>query len=231
MRRAIVWVVVLLLVLGGGYLGDNMLRGYAENRVADAISAELGEAAGAPSVGLGGFPFALSLVTRSVPTARLAVDELPLEISGQEVVLSDVVADTGEIRLGSQAVNIASLTGSARLSYRDLARVADVPVRYAGQGRLELRYSREFFGRQVAFAVSALPELDVDGQVIRLSDPKLELAGNAIDINLSQDQLDAIIEPITVTLDHDLRLTSLVPDDGGIAIGVGGTNLSVPIPG
>lgn len=221
---------MVLVVLGGGYLGDNMLRGYVENRLSDAISTELGEAAGWPSIGLGGFPFAFSLLTRSVPEAHLAVDALPLEISGHRVELTDVVADTGQITLGAEAVRVASLTGSATLAYDDLATIADVPITYAKDGRLELRYTRELFGRELSFAVSALPKLDVDGQVVRLSDPKLDLAGNDVPITLTQDQLDAIVEPIAVNLDHDLRLTSLAPGTDGIAVGVDGTNLSLPVP-
>jgi hypothetical protein len=230
MRRALIWSAVVLALLGAGYLGDNALRGYVESRVADAISTEFGEAAGAPSVGLGGFPFALSLVTRSVPQARLAVDALPLEISGHTVTLTDVVADTGQVTLDGTTLNVATLTGSATLGYPDLAAIADVPITYAGNGRLELRYTREVFGRQLSFAVSALPKLDVSGQVIRLTDPKLDLAGNDINLNLTQDQLDGIIEPIKVQLDHDLRLTSLAPGEGGVAVGVSGTNVSLPLP-
>ena len=230
MRRTLVWTAVVLVVLGGAYLGDNMLRGYVENRVADAITDEFGGSAGAPTVGLGGFPFAMSLLTRSVPQSHLAVDALPLEISGHPVELTDVVADTGAITLGTEAVTVASVTGSATLAYSDLATIADVPIAYAEDGRLELRYVRELFGRELSFAVSALPRLDVEGQVVRLTDPKLDVAGNDLPVNLTQDQLDAIVEPIKVNLDHDLRLTSLTPGPDGVAVGVDGTNLSLPVP-
>jgi LmeA-like phospholipid-binding len=229
-RRALVWVAVVLVVLGGGYVGDNMLRRYVESRAADAISAALDGAGGSPSVSLGGFPFAFSLLTRSVPQAHLTVDALPLEISGHQVELTDVVADTAAITLGAKTVTVASLTGTASLAYSDLAAIADVPITYSKVGRLELRYTRELFGKELSFAVSAVPKLDVDGQVIRLADPKLDLAGNDLPISLTQDQLDAIIEPIRVNLDHDLRLTSLIPRPDGLAIGVGGTNLSLPLP-
>ncbi|MGV8910162.1 MAG: DUF2993 domain-containing protein [Propionicimonas sp.] len=230
MRRALVWTAVVLVVLGGGYLGDTVLRGYVQNRVSDAISAELGEGAGSPSVHLGGFPFAFSLLTRSVPDAHLAVDALPLEISGHQVELTDVVADTGQITLGAKAVTVTSVTGSALLSYADLSKIADLPITHSEDGRLELRYTRELFGKELSFAVSALPKLDVDGQVVRLADPKLDLAGNDLPITLTQDQLDAIVEPIKVDLDHDLRLTSLTPGPDGVAVRVDGKNLSLPVP-
>ncbi len=229
MRRALVWITVVVLVVGAGYLGDNLLRSYAEQRVAEAIATELGAEA-APAVTLGGSPFALALVTRSVPSAHVVLEVVPLEISGHMVELADVAADTGEVRLDGSAVTVASLTGRAILSYADLAELAEVPVTYAGDGRLEVRYTRELFGRELSFAVSALPKVDVSEQVIRLTDPKLDLAGNNTDLNLGQDQLDAIVEPISVKLDHGLRLTSITPDNDGVLIGVGGANLSVPVP-
>lgn len=230
MRKGLVWTVVALLVLGvGGYFGDNWLRGYAENRASEAIFAEIGEGGGVPSVRLGGFPFALALVTRSVPNAHLAVDTVPMEISGK-VHLTDVVADTGEIRLTGDEARVASLTGSAVLSYADLSEIADLPITYAEDGRLQLRYEMDVFSSKISLAVSALPDLDVDKQVIRLTDPKFNFNGNPVDIGVTQDQLDALVKPIPVKLDHGLRLTGLTPEERGVAIGVDGTNITVPIP-
>lgn len=229
MRKAVIWIVVLGLLLGGGYIGDNMLRAYAQERVADAVSAEFRGSVSPPSVTLGGFPFALALITRSVPQVHVVMDTLPLRVSDTQIQLADVVADAEDVSLGTDTVSIAGLTGAARLSYADLAKIADVPITYAGDGRLELRYKRDLLGRSVTFAVSALPDLDVEGQVVRLTKPKLELADTTLDLVLTQDQLDSIVEPIKVDLDHDLRLTSLVPDDGGLAVGVEGTDLSVKL--
>lgn len=228
MRRTVVWLTVVLLVVGGGVLGDNLLRGYVEARVAEAVAAELGSG-DPPSVSLGGLPFSMALLTRSVPEAHVALDAMPLEIAGHDVRLTAVDATTGEIRLDGETVRVATLAGSGTLGYDDLATVAEVPVTYAGEGRLELRYTSEIFGRRLSFAVSAVPSLDVPEQVIRLTEPKLDLAGNAIDLGLTQAQLDAIIKPIDVHLEHRLRLTSLVPEAGGVRVGVGGEGLTAPV--
>lgn len=230
MRRALIWTVAVLAFLGVAYVGDNMLRGYVENRAADAISAEFGESAGAPSVGLGGFPFVVSLITRSVPEAHLGVDTVPLEISGRTVELTNAVADTGEISLGADTVSVTTLTGSATLSYADLSKIADLPITHSEDGRLKLRYEMDVFSSKISLAVSAQPDLDVDEQVIRLTDPKFNFNGNPVDIGVTQGQLDALVKPIPVKLDHGLRLIRVSPDENGVAIGVGGTNLTVPIP-
>jgi hypothetical protein len=167
-----------------------------------------------------------------VPNAHLAVDALPLEISGKKVQLTDVVADTGTVKLGAKEVSVASLTGSARLSYADLSKIADLPVTYATDGRLALKYDQVMFGQQLGLKISALPELDAAAQVIRLTKLKLNLTINqmASDIVLTQEQIDAIVKPIPVTLDHDLRLTSITAREDGVAVGVEGTNLTVPVP-
>lgn len=228
MRKGLVWTLAILLVLGvGGWFGDNWLRGYAQDQAVKAAGSYLGD--GDATVTLGGTPFFPSLFTRSVPSAHIEVAALPLEISGKKVKLTDVVADTGTVALGPSEVTVASMTGSATLSYADVSTIAEVPITYAKDGRLQLSYTRDVFGNQVSFAVSALPKLDVDEQVVRLTDPKLDLNGTTLDLAFTQDQLDSIVEPIKLTLDHDLRLTRIVPEEGGIAIGVDGTNLRLPI--
>ncbi len=231
MRKGLVWTLVIVLVLGvGGYFGDNWLRGYVQDRAVEAAGSSLGD--GEATVMLGGTPFVLSLITRSVPSAHVEVATLPLEISGHAVQLTDVVADTGTVTLGASQVSIATLTGSAVLSYADLSKIAGMPVTYANDGRLKSTYTVELFGQKLKFAISALPEVDAAAQVIRLTKPKVELGvdDKFSSIALSQDQVDAIVKPIKVLLDHDLRLTSITPRDSGVAVGVAGTNISVPIP-
>jgi hypothetical protein len=229
-RKGLVWTLAVLLVLGvGGYFGDNWLRGYAQDRAVEAAGSVLGD--GTATIRLGGTPFFLALITRSVPSARVEVATVPLEISGKEVQLTDVVADTGTVTLGAGEVGVASLTGSAILSYADLSKIAGMPVTPATDGRLKSSYTVELFGQELSFTISALPEVDVPAQVIRLTKPKVELDLNDRfgEIALSQDQVDAIVKPITVQLDHELRLTSISPGDDGVAVGVEGTNLRVPI--
>jgi hypothetical protein len=229
MRKGWVWTIVVLLVLGvGGYFGDSFLRAYAQDRVAESVDQHLSD--GRSTVRLGGTPFILAWFTRSVPDAHVEIPSMPQEISGRPVHLTDVVADTGEIRLTGDGASVASLTGSAVLSYADLSKIADLPVTYAEDGRLQLRYEMDVFSSKISLAVSALPAVDVDKQVVRLTDPKFNFNGNPVDIGVTQDQLDALVKPIPVKLDYGLRLTSITPREDGVAVGVEGTNVTVPIP-
>ena len=231
MRKGLVWTLVVLLVLGvGGYFGDSFLRAYAQDRIAESVDQHLGD--GKSTIRLGGSPFILAWFTRSVPDAHVEIPSMPQEVSGHPVHLTDVVADTGEIRLTGDGASVASITGSARLSYADLSKIAGMPVTDATGGRLKSIYTVELFGQKVSFAISALPEVDATAQVIRLTRPKVQLDVNDkfSDIVLSQDQVDAIVKPIPVKLDYGLRLTSITPREDGVAVGVEGTNITVPIP-
>lgn len=229
MLKAVVGTAVALAVLGGGgYLADNAVRDAAEEQVASALQAELGLAE-PPRVQLGGVPFSLALVTRSVPDATATAAALPLEVSGHQVEFTDVRLTTGRIQLDQGQARIAQVRATAQLGYPDLARVAGVPVAHAGDGRLELRYTRVLFGREVSLAVSARPELDVAAAVVRLTDPRLDVAGQTIDVNLSQAQLDAIVEPISVELERGLRLESLEPTGAGLGVAIAGEDLTVPL--
>ncbi len=223
------WTLIVLLVVGvGGYFGDSFLRAYAQDRIAESVDQHLSD--GKSTVRLGGTPFILAWFTRSVPDAHVEIPSMPQEVSGHPVHLTDVVADTGEIRLTGDGASVAQLIGSARLSYADLSKIAGLPITYAPDGRLQLRYETDVFSSKISLAVSALPDIDVGKQVIRLTDPKFNVNGNPVDIGVTQDQLDALVKPIPVKLDYGLRLARLSPDESGVAVGVEGTNLTVPIP-
>ena len=130
----------------------HIFRGYVEQRVAAAIASQLGTGS-TPTVSLGGTPFSLALITRAVPNAHATVDAVPLEIAGHQVELADVAASTGEIRLEGDTVTVATLTATGTLTYSDLAKVAELPVSYAGDGRLELRYTTAIFGRELSLSL------------------------------------------------------------------------------
>ena len=228
MRKGLLWTLGIVLVLGvGGYFGDNWLRAYAQDRAVETFAAFGPDDA---TVELGGTPFFLSVITRSVPSAHVTVSSAPLVVATHPVTLTDIVADTGTVKLGANGMSLATITATARLSYEDLSKIADVPVSYAKDGRLQLRYKTEVLGRELAFAISALPEADVEAQVIRLSDPKLDLAGNTIDLGLTQDQIDGLVDPIKVQLEYGLRLTGITPDKDGVAIAVDGNDVEIPLP-
>lgn len=229
MLKAVIGTAVALAVIGGGgYLADNAVRAAAEDQVATAIVTQLGLPE-RPDVRLGGFPFSLALLTRSVPDATASAARLPLVVSGHEVDFTAARLTTGRISLTDDLATVAAADATATLGYAELAEIAEVPVGYAGDGRLELRYDVVILRQTVSVAVSALPRLDVDAAVIRLAEPRLDLAGVDIGIDLSQDQIDTLVQPISVALDHGLRLTEFSPSEAGAEVRIGGEDLTFPL--
>lgn len=229
MLKAVIGTAVALAVIGGGgYFADQAVRDAAENEAAARLQTQLGLSA-RPEVQLGGFPFSVALLTRSVPDATATAAVAPLPVAGHQADFTDVRLTTGRISLTDERATIAELDASARLGYEELAKIAEVPVGYAGDGRLELRYEIEVFGRPLSAAISALPRLEVEAAVLRLTEPRLDLGGVDLGVNLSQEQLDSIVQPIDVQLEHGLRITELTPGEAGIDVRIGGESLSFPM--
>lgn len=68
MRRALIWLVVVALLSAGAVFADSWLRGYVQDQAEPQIGTQLGTGEDL-EVTLGGVPFSLALLTRSVPSA------------------------------------------------------------------------------------------------------------------------------------------------------------------
>ena len=228
MRRALIWLVVVALLSAGAVFADSWLRGYVQDQAEPQIGTQLG-AGEDLEVTLGGVPFSLALLTRSVPSATLTADEVKLDVAGKELRLRQASITTGRVSLADTQVDATNLVGAAELSYADLEKLAGVPVQYADDGRLELRYTASLLGRELGLAVSALPVLDEARAKIQLTDPKLDLNGSEVDLPIEQGLIDSLVEPIDVKLDYGLAVTALSPAESGLSVAFGGDAVSIPL--
>lgn len=227
MRRALIWLVALAVLGGGAFVGDNLVRDYAENQAEAQIAAELGTGPDL-AVNLGGFPFSLALLTRNVPNAAITADSMTLVVEGKELALTDVSVTTGKVTLQAAQIHARNVAGAAELGYPDLEKLAGVPVAYAGDGRLELRYTASVLGQEVSLAVSALPVLDTDEASIRLADPSVEVNGSEFDLPVQQSLIDTLVKPIEVTLEYGLAVTAITPAESGLSLAFGGDTVTIP---
>ncbi len=225
MRRLVTFLIVLVVLGLGGWVADNWVRGKAEDRAAAASQARLGLAQ-EPTVSIGGFPFTMALVTRTVPSARITAGNVPLAVSGHEVHVTGVFVDSDEIRLGNDQVNLSRVTGAGVLSYGDLATLSGVPTGYGGDGRVKLNYTARVGDQEFSVWVSAVPTISEDSTSIEFSGAKLDAESSA---TLSQKQLDRLAKPIPVQLPDGVRLTALTPSEGGVAVAAVATDLSLPL--
>lgn len=221
---------VSLGVIGvGGYLGDTAVRAAAENRVAGALTTAL-RPTGPPEVELGGVPFSLALLTRTVPDAHLRVDGLPVDMAGHSVTLRDVSVSATQVSLADTQVVLGSADGEARLSYDDLSAVASVPVGYGEPGRLQVSYTVTVFSRELTASVSAVPELDTATQQLRLADPTMSIAGFDLGADVLQGLVDAVVEPIDLSLlPYGIQLTAITPTPQGLDLTATGNQLTIPL--
>lgn len=216
-------------VLGvGGYVGDGYARDATEQQVARSLQTSL-NLDEPPEVTLGGVPFSLAFVTRTVPDGRAGSPSVPVEVAGKIVTLDNVTATAQRIRLEDTRVVLGAAQGEAGLDYADLSTLAGVPVDYGEDGRLRVRYTAALFGQQVTAEVSAVPQLDEPAQQIRLVDAELTVAGLALDAAVVQQLLDRIVQPIDVALPYDIRVASLEARPEGLHVGVEGEDVAIPL--
>lgn len=229
MRRVLLTLLIVVAVIGaGGYLADSWVRDRTEARAAAAIQDALGLAK-KPGVTLGGFPFSLAFLTQSVPSARVTAEKVPITVSGKKAEISGVLVDADTISVVGDRARVHRVTGTGVLGYAGLGDIAGVPITYAGDGRIALTYTARIAGQQLTVGVTAEPRLDVDAAVIRLAEPKVDPT-TATQIALSQAQLKRLARPIPVELGKHVRVTSLATAEGGIAVAVTASDVSLALP-
>lgn len=216
-------------VLGvGGYVGDGYARDLTEDQVARSLQTSL-NLAEPPEVALGGAPFSLAFLTRTVPDGRASSPSVPVEITGKVVTLDNVTATAQQIRLEEEQVVLGDAQGEAGLDYADLSSLAGVPVDYAEDGRLRVRYTAALFGQQVTAEVSAIPQLDEAAQQITLTGAEVSVAGLSLDPDVVQRLVDRLVQPIDLALPYGIRVTSLEARPDGLHIAVAGEDVVIPL--
>ena len=228
MRRALVTLLVILAIVGvGGYLADSWVRDRTQAQAAAAIQDAL-DLPKKPAVTLGGFPFSLAFLTHSVPSARASAERVPITISGKKAEVTGVLVDADTISLVGDRARARRVTATGVLGYAGLGDIAGVPISYAGDGRIALTYTTRVAGQQLTVGVTAEPRLDAEAAVIRLADPRVDPA-TATQVTLGKAQLQRLARPIPVALGARARVTSLATAEGGIAVAVTATDVSVTL--
>lgn len=231
MKRIVVAAVAVVLALAAGYFGDNVARGYAENRAANAVAQARGvtEPDGSISVGLGGFPFSVAYLTNTVPSSTLSASSLPVKIHGQQIELIDLRIATAGVQLGSDTVTAEAVSGTADLSYAHLSALVGVQLGAAEDGRIKVSSGIELFGKKMSADISAETLLDVDAQVIRLIHPKLLLGSADLEMPLSELVFEKLAGPLKVQLPGSLRLTSFAPGSQTVSAGFAADSVTLPL--
>ncbi|MGC4153140.1 MAG: DUF2993 domain-containing protein [Propionicimonas sp.] len=220
---------VSLAVLGGGaVVGDGIARSYVEDQVARQIQTGL-NLAEPPSVELGGVPFSTVFVTRRIPTADLSATEVPLEVSGQQIILDAVEIAAQDLIVDGDRITVGSGRADGLVGYPALTQLAGVPVEAGDEtGRVQVSYTAELFGRELVAGVSAVPTLNDERDRLLLDQPQIQVAGFDLSEAIAQWIVDELVTPIDLDLPYGLVPEGISADASGIRVAVTATDFLIP---
>jgi hypothetical protein len=116
MRRFLIPIAILAVIV---ILADTGLRAFAEHQAASELREGLSLSA-TPSVGIGGWPFTVHLVTGSFPTVEVSGKDVTIEglaVSDFDLALHDVDFSVGKLLSGKKrSIKVKSGSGSLSLS-------------------------------------------------------------------------------------------------------------------
>lgn len=234
MRRVLAVLLVLLLVVagaavGGAYFFDGRLRAEAADRVSTQLKASAPFTV-KPTVTIKGYPFAWHVITRRFPSVRVQGAEMPVEPDAStRLSLYEVDVTLRDVVPGTDAVTAAGLTGTGRLSYADLGRLAQSRVSHAGGDRLTLERDVDVYGLKATLRLTGRPSLDAAAQTLTLADPEVDVAGVRIPAQASRSLVEAMLKPAPVPLPYGLRIDALNPVDNGVVVGFRADDVRFPL--
>lgn len=182
MRKLLVVVAILAAL---ALLGDALLRGFAERRVAAKLQITL-SLSERPTVDIGGWPFAIRALAQSFPS---------VEISGRDVAIEGLTVARFELRLRE-----VGFTASELLSGN--ARTIDI-----GSGRGSIRLTSEIISERLS-AEDVPFDFSIDGDQATVSSEELgvsvsaEIALAGRSLTIDPPGLDTISIPLPQVADE-----------------------------
>lgn len=226
-RKLLIAVLVLALFGVGGWFGDGWLRHESERQVAESIATEFN--AQEVTVRLGGPVFTWSALTKSIPDAELEAKALTIPMAGRSIELTGISASSGPITWGDTEADIQQLTATANLSYEQLSALAGVPITFESPDRLALTYQTTLLGYELELQVSAKPILDPVAARLELGEIKAGINGVSFEVPVDQETISQVVRPIDLRLDYGMVLDQVEPGPGGLALGVSGQQVQIPL--
>jgi hypothetical protein len=232
MKKAIGWLVGVGVLLGVGFGGDFLARTYVEGRAAAAVAAL--PAAGASQkaeVGLGGWPFTVAFLTKSVPRASLDMASFDTSFDGHFIALTDLKATSGTAQIDDARLTAFGVSGTAKLSYLGFGAFLGKSVTPGESGRVRLSSTIDVSGHQMAAVISAQPVLDVDAQTVRFEQPTLlaEESSEEIESAIGTLSLAELSQSVELHLPGTCRLTSLKVGPEDLDVAFAADSVSVPL--
>ena len=218
-----------LLLTAGLYMVDRL----AEKRVTEQVTDNLQSALGTkdpPQVSFDGFPFLTQVASRNIRQVQVIADGIGttreglLPIAHADLLITDVTTTDW-----FQTMTASHVDGSAVVDYSALQEASNIPVAYAGDGRIRIEATTTLFGARVVAQITGVPRLD-RSQAITLGDPTITVASVELPDFTAEAMLRTVLEPIPVTgVPLGLTLSSVAAEPNAMRFGLVGDN--VPLQG
>ncbi|MEV0963867.1 MULTISPECIES: DUF2993 domain-containing protein [unclassified Streptomyces] len=228
--RALRILLITAVVLGGLFVAaDRLLLDYAEQEAAEKVKARQGSS-GTTEVSIAGFPFLTQVAGKELERVDVTVRGAEASAGGRRIVITEMSAALHDVRLGGgfSSATATTATGTARISYADLARAADedVTLAYGGDGKVKVTGSVDIAGRTLSRGVVSTVSL-VDGDTIRVRADEVPGEGIPMLENLIRQKTDFDRE--ISGLPQGMELEKVQAEENGLVITVSGRN--VPLTG
>lgn len=229
--KALRWVlsgllVLALLVLGGVVVLDRPLRSGVERAIANQLVTELGLPT-APSISIGGWPFAWYALLRSFPSASVEIDELTADTEFGPVTLQHINLDMVDARTVDQGLHAGSVNGTVLVPWATVESLAGMPIGDGGSGRLRVDVSAVILQTTMTGSLSGVPVLDVASQTVTVEQPQVEISGAKIPSVVTQWVIDRFVPSIPLELPYGLKATSVEAREPGLTVGLTGTDITL----
>ncbi|MGJ6981188.1 LmeA family phospholipid-binding protein [Aestuariimicrobium soli] len=223
--------LVLLVVLGllAGTVGDRFLRGEIEGRVASAMTTQLGGTTTVTiddrSVLVGLARNRFTRISGRAPSARFSQGSGDQATTLAVSDLTFTATGVGNLR-GSGPYSVDHLTAGATLTYAELSRLAGTKVTSAGGDRVKITQTASVWGASVSIEVTARPGVGSDG-ALTLDDPQASVSGVEVPQTLLRPLLKRITDRAELPAVQGLGYDSLTASERGIVVALSGDNVSI----
>ena len=223
--RFLVVLGILVALLVGVEFGIRALVGSQLQQALTNTDLELEQ----PSVELGGGSVLVALAQGRFVDLSGAADSAEVPFEQHRVPVRTVTYHASEIRLKSlsEAV-VGRLDLAGTLTWSGLSDLAGLPVGYGGEGRVLVTYTVDVLGlHALDVGISGIPQLDVAGQRVELTQSRIDVAGVEISESVSQQIIDRVVKPISLAAGDGVRVTGVSVAEGGLVAQLTATDVPV----
>ncbi|MDO5498549.1 MAG: DUF2993 domain-containing protein [Propionibacteriaceae bacterium] len=219
-------LIALVVVLGVLVGVDRVAIGQVETYVARTLRTQL-QLAEEPAVTIHGFPFLTQVARNRFDRVDLSGRDVPAGTPEQPLLVEQMDLQLGDVRTADrfQRITAGDLSGSAYITWAEVADQAGVPLRPEEGDRVRVDVTANLYGQHVPFVVSARPVLDVASQQVRLSEPQLLVASYRVPDAVVQRIADETVPPIELSLPMGLSASDLRVGQEYLELDLSGTDV------